>query len=65
MQFDPAKYLGSWVELNAGLLTMNEWECDLVLRAEMEGRNRKSFLKRIHSRINYLRAHRERAELAG
>ncbi len=56
--------LKSWNALNEAIMGMNEEDCNLLLNQEKSGRARKQFLKRIHSRINYLRAKRERAEIS-
>lgn len=55
--------LRSWNVLNESLMEMDEKTCVSLLNEEKNGRARKQFLKRIHSRINFLRAKRERVEL--
>lgn len=56
--------LASWDALNAFLMrTTDEKELSSLLKAELEGRKRAQFVTRIHSRINKVRADRERAEL--
>jgi len=55
--------LKSWIGLNDFLPTADEAVCKQLLREEMKGRSRESFLNRIHSRLNKVRADRERAEL--
>lgn len=52
-----------WVGLNSVVMKWNEEMCVTLLKAESEGKRRIGFLLRIHSRLNKLRAHRERAEL--
>ncbi len=57
--------LDTWTGLNAAIMTMEEDECHSLLdRERYAGRRRLQFMLRIHSRINLLRARRERAELA-
>ena len=55
--------LQSWLALNDFLRGTNEAACEGLLKEELKGRKRKQFLKRIHSRLNKVRADRERAEL--
>ena len=55
--------LRSWLALNDFLRGANEAACEGLLSEEFKGRKRKQFLKRIHSRLNKVRADRERAEL--
>ncbi len=55
--------LVSWVALNDKLRGANETECRNLLEEELNGRKRKQFIKRIHSRLNKVRADRERIEL--
>jgi hypothetical protein len=57
--------LQSWVSLNDTVMNLtDEDELKKLLREELKGRKRKKFVERIHSRINKLRAEREREELA-
>lgn len=54
----------SWDALNEAIMgTEDEKACQALLDEELKGRKRQQFVNRIHSRINKLRAHRERAEL--
>lgn len=55
----------SWAALNVQLLspTVTEPYCEQMLQQELNGQRRLQFVMRIHSRLNKLRAHRERAEL--
>jgi hypothetical protein len=53
----------SWETLNAILMASTEKECVDLLELEKTYSRRKMFLLRIHSRINALRAARERVEL--
>lgn len=56
--------LRTWEGLNAALMaTESEVWVRCLLEAERRGRNRARVLHRIHSRINRLRAARERREL--
>ena len=57
------KALDTWVSLNTAITTANEAACAKLMALEMQGRRRKMFLLRIHSRMNKLRAHRERKAL--
>ena len=56
-------YLVSWEALNSAMQWADEALCKSLLREEMKGRARPSFMSRIHSRLNKVRADRERAEL--
>jgi hypothetical protein len=56
--------LRSWISLNDKLRGADEMMCQALLKEELKGRNRKAFIKRIHSRLNKVRADRERIELA-
>lgn len=55
--------LRTWTGLNAFLKKSTEEDCQALLQEELNGRCRFTFLKRIHHRINSLRAVRERREL--
>jgi hypothetical protein len=55
--------LTSWEALNTALLLATEETAVYLLEAELEGARRPTFARRIHSRINKLRADRERREL--
>lgn len=56
--------LKTWKGLNEHLQNSDEAECQRLLKAEQKGpRKSKTIMLRIHSRFNYLRAHREREEL--
>lgn len=57
--------LTSWVNLNEELQDCDEPNAQSLLQQELKGRRRKQFLLRIHSRVNKLRADRERQELKG
>ena len=55
--------LETWIGLNEVLMTTKEEDAQALLDAETAGRNRRMFTLRIHSRLNKLRAQRERKEL--
>jgi len=55
--------LQSWMALNDAVREADEATCEALLKEELKGRKRKQFIKRIHSRLNKVRADRERAEL--
>jgi hypothetical protein len=55
--------LRSWIALNDALRGADEATCQKLLDEERGGRERKQFIKRIHSRLNKARADRERIEL--
>jgi hypothetical protein len=68
MKKKPAKLdvvvaLLTWINLNAVLTSATETECQTLLKAEQRGKGRPTFLRRIHSRLNKVRAGRERQEL--
>lgn len=55
--------LRTWLALNDAIRDADEEQCQELLKEELKGRRRKKFIMRIHSRINKVRADRERAEL--
>lgn len=55
--------LSSWENLNKLMSTADEEACVHVMHEEMRGKRRMMFVLRIHSRVNKLRAHREREKL--
>lgn len=55
--------LVSWVDLNELILKLNEEQVIELLGLAKSAGSCKTFLKRIHSRLNKLRAARERKEL--
>lgn len=58
---DPA--LKTWDGLNKALMSsVDEDYFNHLMAAELAGRRRKQFLSRIHSRLNKVRADRERKE---
>lgn len=54
--------LQSWLALNDAIRNADEAQCESLMKEEMKGRKRKQFIKRIHSRLNKVRADRERVE---
>lgn len=57
--------LKTWIGLNDFLMSASEESCEKLLQEELKGRKRRQFMLRIHSRLNKLRAIRERKELKG
>lgn len=57
--------LESWINLNEKLQDCDEKTAEGLLKEELDGRRRKQFMLRIHSRLNKLRADRERIQLKG
>ena len=55
--------LKSWVNLNAHLRNASVSDCERLLKSEASGKNRLTFLRRIHSRLNKVRADNEREKL--
>lgn len=55
--------LDTWVELNSAVMSADEKTCHELLKQEKAGKKRQQFMLRIHSRINKIRAERERGEL--
>lgn len=53
----------SWKDLNALLADAEEKDCQQLLASEKKGARRKQYMLRIHSRLNKVRADRERDEL--
>jgi hypothetical protein len=60
---DYADALTTWELLNTALLWATEQDCRALINKEMKGRRRRQFLLRIHSRLNRIRAERERVEI--
>lgn len=60
----PTEALKNWTVLNAALLKGDEAFAKQVLAAALRAKASLRILYRIHSRINRLRAKRERGELA-
>jgi hypothetical protein len=52
-----------WKALNDQLREADEPVCRQLLEKELKGSCRQRYLLRIHSRLNYVRAHAERAAL--
>lgn len=57
MKVNPLK---NWTTLNEAIMQCDEAQADKLLAAELRGKRRPTFLRRIHSRKNILRAARER-----
>lgn len=57
------KALATWNNLNDVCRNATEENCALLTAAEKAGKARTAFLLRIHSRVNKIRADRERDEL--
>lgn len=55
--------LKTWENLNSFVITAGENDCRELLRAELAGKRRSQFAMRIYSRLNRVRAARERGEL--
>ena len=55
--------LMTWVSLNAFLKDAGEEDCRGLFIRERNGKRRPAFLRRIHCRLNRVRADREREEL--
>jgi len=55
--------LANWYALNDEVMRLDEKGAAALLDREREGQARTRFMKRIHGRINRLRAERERAEI--
>lgn len=52
-----------WKALNETLLAADVPTCYRLLNEEFNGRRRQRYVLRIHSRLNYVRAHQERLAL--
>jgi hypothetical protein len=57
------KPIRTWVELNEIIRSADEKTCEQLLKVELDGPKRKVFALRIHSRLNRVRAARERKEI--
>jgi hypothetical protein len=57
--------LDNWVAINEAMRTCTEKEALKLMEKERAGENRVRVLIRIHSRMNKLRADRERREIMG
>jgi hypothetical protein len=60
---DISAALDNWEALNKALKCADELECTLLLSVEQTKAARPTYLLRIHSKFNKLRAVRERREL--
>lgn len=57
------KPIRTWIDLNEIIRGADEKLCEQLLKVELEGPRRKVFAFRIHSRLNKVRAARERKEI--
>jgi hypothetical protein len=57
------KILSSWVDLNNFIRSCDQQAAEKLLAEELAGKKRKQFALRIHSRINKVRADKERIEI--
>lgn len=55
--------LRTWRALNQAMQTADEEDCNMLLKEELRTAKRLPFVLRIHSRMNKIRASRERREL--
>lgn len=55
--------LSTWDGLNSAIRGAGEETCLRLLKLELRGKARPTFVLRIHSRLNKIRADRERLEL--
>ena len=55
--------LKNWNTLSEKIKTMSEMEAQILLAAEVNGKQRKRFVIRLHQKLTSLRATRERKEL--
>ena len=62
---DTKEVLSNWVAINEAMRTCSEKEALKLMGKERAGENRTRVLLRIHSRMNKLRADRERREIMG
>jgi hypothetical protein len=60
---DYADALTTWELLNPAHLHATVGECRDLINKEIKGRKRRMFLLRIYSRLNRIRAQRERADI--
>lgn len=57
------QYLSTWLLLNDVIKHADEQLCKQLMEDEQADKKRPTFIARIHSRMNKVRADRERAEL--
>lgn len=57
------EHLKNWRSLCSFVRVANEEDCNILLEMERGGKARSEFIRRIHCRINRLRAERERRAL--
>lgn len=56
--------LRTWEGLNSYLKSATVSDCERLIQSEMKGKHRLSFVRRIHSRLNKVRAMGEREKLS-
>lgn len=56
--------LKTWEGLNSYLKTATVSDCERLIQSEVKGKHRLSFVRRIHSRLNKVRAMNERDEIS-
>lgn len=64
--FNAIDAVETWTSLNEAIMSADESQCAELMAVELDkdhGRRRRQFVLRIHSRMNRLRAARERTEL--
>jgi hypothetical protein len=57
------RVLQSWSSLNGFVREANEEQCQIIIKEELATKRRRQFILRAHSRLNKVRADRERQEL--
>jgi hypothetical protein len=53
-----------WLPFNSELSKLSEEQLEKTLELELKGKNRPSYIERIHTRFNTVRVEREKKELA-
>lgn len=56
--------LKTWEGLNSYLKSATVSDCERLIQSEIKGKHRLSFVRRIHSRLNKVRAMDEREKLS-
>lgn len=59
-----AEILKTWEGLNSYLKSATVSDCERLIQSEIKGKHRLSFARRIHSRLNKVRAMDEREKLS-
>jgi hypothetical protein len=61
----PAEVISKgWHDFNRDLSKLTEDQLDRALELELRGKNRQSYVERIHTRFNTMRVDREKKELS-